>query len=450
MTDHVEALAEFACRRDLQAFDAAAVTRVKWVLLDSLVAMAHGVQVPEMQALLRITLATAPPGPCWVVGTGRQTNAADAALLNGTSGTWLELNEGCLIAKGHPGIQVVPVALALAQELDVGGEALLRAILMGYEISSRVGRGAKLRMAVHPHGTYGAIGSAVAVAVLKGFGPAQMLEAIRIASTLGLATSRRTLLEGATVRNVYTGHSGSMGLLAARLVEAGFSGESTGIESAFGQVLGEEFDLKSLTAGLGEEWLINQGYFKLHPTGRYVHAAIEALLDALAQVPGGRLDVAAIEHVAVRTFKLGSMLNGQVIATSFAARFSIPFALATRLVQGDTSLAAFSEAAVGNPVTQALARRIDVHEEPAFTARYPHEQATEVVIRTGDGRTWTGRCDIMKGEAGNPYQDAEVERKFLHLGSQAWGAEVAETLRDRVLRLEQFTAIGQLAAGLAL
>jgi 2-methylcitrate dehydratase PrpD len=449
MHEHLDALAEFACRRDLDRFDPAAVERARWVILDSLVAMAHGLRVPEMQALLRSTLASAAPGPCWVVGAGRRTNAGDAALLNGTSGTWLELNEGCLIAKGHPGIQVVPLAVALAQELDAPGETLLRAILMGYEVSSRVGRGARLRVAVHPHGTYGAIGAAVAAAVLKGFEVDRMKEVIRVASTLGLATSRRTLLEGATVRNVYTGHSGTMGLLAARLVEAGFTGESAGVQSVFGQVVGEEFDSDSLSAGLGSDWLIKGGYFKLHPTGRYVHAAIDALEAALAQAPDG-LDPAAVERIAVRTFKLGSMLDGQAITTSFGARFSIPFALATRLVHGTTSLAAFSDEAVANPHVQALARRIDVREDPAFTARYPAEQATEAVIRMADGRTLTGQCDVMKGEAANPYRNGEVERKFLDLGTQAWGADAAGMLRDRILRIEQFATTGALLAGLVL
>src|SRR5690606_22711014 len=100
--------------------------------------------------------------------------------------------------KGHPGIQLVPVALATAQRLGSTGPELLRAVLMGYEVASRVGRGARLRLAVHPHGTYGAIGAAVAVGVLKGYSARQMQELICIAATLGLATSRKTLLEGST------------------------------------------------------------------------------------------------------------------------------------------------------------------------------------------------------------------------------------------------------------
>ena len=58
----------------------------------------------------------------------------DAALLNGTAGTWLELDEGNLFAKGHPGIQVVPAAVALAQEFGAS-RTLLIAVALGYELA---------------------------------------------------------------------------------------------------------------------------------------------------------------------------------------------------------------------------------------------------------------------------------------------------------------------------
>src|SRR3546814_9250649 len=80
-----------------------------------------------------------------------------------------------------------------------------------------------------------------------------MRELISVAATLGLATSRKTLLEGSTVRNVYTGHSGVMGLWASRLIETGFTGEPTGVQSAFGEVLGDAFDETSLSQGLRSE-----------------------------------------------------------------------------------------------------------------------------------------------------------------------------------------------------
>src|SRR5690606_3126241 len=130
---------------------------------------------------------------------------------------------------------------------------------------------------------------------------------------------------------------------------------------------------------------IAQSYFKLHPTGRYVHSAIDALEDLLSRAPGGRLDVTQIDRIEVRAYMLAAMLAEKNIVSSFGARFSVPFALASILVHGRSGLASFDDAAVANPQVQALAQRVDLREEPAFTARYPAEQPVtlRIVMRNG-------------------------------------------------------------------
>ena len=192
---YLQALADFAARTRLSDIAPDARERARWVMADCVPVIAAGMQQPEMRALVERHLAHAAPGTAWVIGSGRRAAAGDAALLNGTAGTWLELDEGNLFAKGHPGIQVVPAAIAVAHETRASGSELLAAIALGYEISSRISRAAETRLSIHPHGTYGVIGAAVAVARLSGFDSGQMLELINVAATMGMATSRQTLLE---------------------------------------------------------------------------------------------------------------------------------------------------------------------------------------------------------------------------------------------------------------
>src|SRR5688572_13668385 len=173
--DYLQRLARFAAETKLSDITAPARERARWVLADCIPVIAAGMQQPEMKAFASRQLANAAPGDAWVIGTGRRAAALDAALLNGTAGTWLELDEGNLFAKGHPGIQVVPAAVALAQQTDASGADLLAAVALGYETSARVSRGAQTRLSIHPHGTYGVIGAAVAGARLKGFDAQRML-----------------------------------------------------------------------------------------------------------------------------------------------------------------------------------------------------------------------------------------------------------------------------------
>jgi len=433
---YIAQLADFACSATLDTLSAGARDRARWVLADCVPVIAAGMQQQEMRAFVDAQLANGAAGSAWVIGTGRRAHALDAALLNGTAGTWLELDEGNLFARGHPGIQVVPAAIAVAQQLGSSGTELLAAIAIGYEVSARVSRAADVRLAVHPHGTYGVIGAAVAVARLKRFNAAQMCELLNVAPSMGLATSRQTLLDGATVRNIYTGHSGFMGITATRLVECGFTGEVDGIGSVYGKVLSETFDREKAIAGLGREWLIAQNYFKLHPTGRYAHAAIDALEDLLAHVPGGQLAADQIERVEVRTYMLAAMLAEKRVTSSFGARFSIPFALATILHHRHTGLACYSEEAVANPAVQALALKVDVDEDKAHTARYPNETPCDVRIAMRDGTTHAGHCAIMKGEPSNPHQPGQLEAKFFELGTPVWGEKQTRTLFDSLMQVE--------------
>ncbi len=432
---YLEELASFACRARLTDLGARALERTRWVIADSLPVIAAGMQQTEMQALLQRHMRGAARGTAWVLGARQRASALDAALLNGTAGTWLELDEGNLFAKGHPGIQVVPAAVALAQETGAPGEELLMAVALGYEVSSRVSRAARMKISVHPHGTWGTLGAAIAAGRLKGFDERRMLELINVSSTMGMATSRQTLLDGATVRNIFTGHAGYMGLMAARLVECGFTGETDSPASVYGKVIADGFDPAKATEDLGREWLLAQGYFKLHPTGRYVHSAIDALEDLLSRA--GKLDTGSIARIEVKAYRLAAMLAEKRVTSSFGARFSVPFALATILHHGRSGLAPFEQDAVDNEAIQALAARVEVQEDESYTARYPAEQVCDLRIILAGGRVLEGRCTVTKGEPAKPHQHAELEAKFMQLGVPVWGETVTQRLLDGCMKLEE-------------
>ena len=447
---YLETISRFLSGATLADLTPQARDRARWIIADCIAVIAAGMQQPEMKAFVAKQLASAGPGNAWVIGAGRRAGALDAALLNGTAGTWLELDEGNLFAKGHPGIQVVPAAIALAQERRASGADLLLAAALGYEASARISRAAQIRLSIHPHGTYGVIGAAIAAARLKGFDAGQMRELVNVAATMGMATSRQTLLDGATVRNIFTGHSGYMGLTAARLVECGFTGEIDGVSNVYGKVLSDHFRPEEVTAGLGTDWLITQNYFKLHPTGRYVHSAIDALEDLLGKVPGARLDMDLIREIRVRTYMLAAMLAEKNVVSSFGARFSVPFALASILYHGRSGLASFDEAAVANPKIQALASLVVLEEDTQHTARYPVEQPCDLAITLTDGTTWEGHCTVMKGEPANPHRQEELERKFFDLGTPVWGKDVAAKLFDGLKKLESVPDFGAFADQFAL
>ena len=81
----------------------------------------------------------------------------------------MELDEGNQFGRGHPAIHVFPAVLAMAEEGLFSGRDLILALVLGYEVGTRIGIAAKIRMSMHPHGTWGTVGAAVAVGKLTGY-----------------------------------------------------------------------------------------------------------------------------------------------------------------------------------------------------------------------------------------------------------------------------------------
>jgi 2-methylcitrate dehydratase PrpD len=411
------------------------VERTKQVIFDCLGAVVAGMAEPEMSALAERLAALDGPGTSPVIGGRKLLSPSNAAFLAGTAGTMLELDEGNQYARGHPGIHVVPAALIAAARLGCSGEELITAVVLGYEIGARIGIASKLNVAMHPHGTWGTVGAALAIAKLNEADAATMIETINVASSLGLTTSRKTMLEGATVRNSFAGFSSRIGLLAFEMVAAGFTGERDGVASVYGAVAASSFDPAAMTEDLGSRYEIARNYFKRHAACRYTHAALDALADIQRQA-GGRIDPKAVLGIEVETYVWAAQLDDPEPKSMLAAKFSLPFALATALVNGRASIAAFRDAARGDRVTRALANRVRVEEDPAFTAMLPGARPARVTVRLADGRVLTATAITNRGDTEDPYSAAEVEAKFVDMTGPIWGEGKARNVIAAVAALD--------------
>lgn len=434
--DYLSRLALFVGCTRFEDIPSEVLQRTQQILVDTLPVIAWGMREPQPSALARQQLTGQNEcGGAWVIGAGRTGAALDAAMLNGIAGAWLDFDEGNFLANGHPGIQVIPAALAVAQEQHQSGGELLATIALAYEVVARIGMATQTKLIVNPHGTFGVVGSALAVARLKGMPAEQLRGLASLAASCCMATNRHTMLNGATVRNWYAGHSGFMGQMAVRMAQSGFSGPEDGVNTTFSLVLGDAFSPEVAVQDLGSRWLLTEGYLKLYPTARYAHSAIDALHDALQQA-GGPIAAQDVERIDVRAYKLAAFLSRQDPPDWFGTRFSIPFALATLLVGTRPGLAAFSDEAVADPAVKAVAARVHVVEEPEFTRQYPQLQRVDLRLHLRDGRHIDGACHTTSGEPGRPHAQADLERKYQDLALPLWGASRAQQLQDALMTIE--------------
>ena len=159
--DYLDTLSRFAAELDFASLPPAVREQTSWVLADTLASIVGGSAEPELRALAG-RLGT--PGPATLVGLGGSSSADVAALINGTAGTFLEMDEGNRFSRGHPAVHVLPAALALCEASGASAEVFMAALLVGYEVGSRFGAASRLRPAMHPHGTRGTLGAAAACA----------------------------------------------------------------------------------------------------------------------------------------------------------------------------------------------------------------------------------------------------------------------------------------------
>jgi 2-methylcitrate dehydratase PrpD len=280
---------------------------------------------------------------------------------------------------------------------------------------------------MHPHGTWGTVGAAAACARVLGLDAAGLRETINIASSLTTATSKRTMLEGGLVRNVYAGLSNRNGLLAVELAGCGFTGERDGPGSLFGQIISERFDTTEVLRDLGQDWHLLHNYFKLHSCCRYNHGTLDAL-DAIEAAQGRLPRPEDIARIEVRSYHLAAELDDKAPRNTLAAKFSVPFAVATRLVRSSSAMASFTWDAVRDPRILALAQKVELAEDPAMTQRLPMERPARVVITTTDGRQWAGEAGVNRGDDASPYTADELTAKFMDLTGRVWPADHAQHL----------------------
>jgi 2-methylcitrate dehydratase PrpD len=441
--------AAFAAALDLEDVPDDCLDRATLVVADSLGAILGGSTAPYVAAFAE----QCEGGPATVLGTDRTAPATRAALANGGAGTVLELDEGHKYSAGHPAMHVLPAVLAVAEAegnggtgagTDIGtrtgtdtgtdgdrpagsdaGRRLLASFVAGYEVGARVGVACvPLAPEYHMHGVWGTVGAAAGVARYRGYDAGTTLEAMRIGANHALHTRFDAATEGATVRNTYAGMSAMNGVLAADQAAAGFTGLDDGLARHLDRLCGDGFDRDAVADALGERWETARGYFKNHAACRYTHGALDAL-DAVDDRES--LDPGAVRSVLVETYPAAARLTEPRPENDLEAKFSIPFAVATRLVTGSSAKASFADDALTDEA-YALAARVSVTAADDLAARVPEARSTRVTVELADGRELVEEVRYPRGDERNPFAVEELEAKFRSLATPVVGEAAADRL----------------------
>ena len=392
------------------------VDQVGLVVADTVGVIAAGARSPEISALVGDpSLGLGDVGAARTLARGcARGDPATAAWVNGTAGTFLELDEG-FRPTGHPAVHVVPAALATAEAVHASGLDLAAAVAAGYEVAARMFESFLLPRAMHPHGHFGALGAATAVAMLHEHDPVEM---VRLAATQPLLTGWSACYEGATARNTWSGHANRAGVQAAVLHRAGFTGS---LSSHLSVVAPYALDRSGLRDPVDTATLrICRNYFKLHSACALTHSALDASVRAWSQLDH---DVGAIERIEVATLANNLRVDRLPRPNALSTRFSLPYAVAAAIVTGETGPSSFEWRAD----VAELAARVRVTADPDLDARWPGAAPARVRIVSTSG-TAEHEVDNPHGHHADPASRYELRAKFERIAGDGSAFDIISRL----------------------
>jgi 2-methylcitrate dehydratase PrpD len=444
MVDYLEKLSAFVAETSFEDLSDEAVASVHDVTLDTVGAIVAGSRESENSAFAELIAKRSGPGTATILGHGLKAEPMFASLVNSSAGVALEMDEGNRFGGGHPAIHTLPGTLAVAEEMGASGRSFIEAVLVGYEVESRIGGATKVRDNVHSHGHWGAVGTAAAVAKLRGHTAEGVRAIINLAASMSPANTWTTAFEGATIRNLYPGRSGFHGILAEHLYACGFTGLDDAPSDVFGTIIGESFDQDAVVKGLGGEYRIQQNYFKLHACCRFNHPALDAVMQATASSDFAPEDVEAVE-VSVPSMLQGML--GEYPENMLAAKFNVPYAVSAALVHGKTDISVFRPQIISGQEIRRVAERVTIHIDSDLASKSDVPKTT-ALIKLRDGRELTGETRLVRGDYGNRIPNDELLGKFEFLTRDILGQERTADVISVVSDLENLDDIRTLTEAL--
>jgi len=416
--------------------------RAKYHLLDTLAAMVSGSELPPGQAAQRHIREHSGTGTATVVGTALIAQPIDAALANGMMAHADETDDSHNASRSHPGCAVVPAALAAGEMSGIDGTGLLRSVVLGYDIGTRVvmamgGAGFSYESSLSTHSIAGTFGAAAAACCAVGLDTRRMRWALDYTAqqSSGITAWRRDTdhIEKAFV---FAGKPARDGVTAALLVQSGWNGVDdifSGPDNFFA-AYAPKAQPDRLIDKLGERYEIAQTDIKKWSVGSPIQGPLDAVEAIRGKTP---FEADSVKKVTVRLAP--SVAN--VVDNRDIPDICLQHMIAVMLIDKTVSFqAAHDKARMQDASVLKQRAKVDLVRDEDLAKLLPVRE-TVVEIELNDGTKLSERISAVRGTPRNPMSRDEVTDKARDLISPVLGPETAAHLIDTVFGLEKQTDI---------
>lgn len=419
------------------------IDKTKLLILDHIGCMVGGSVMPEAQRL-RVYLESIDGGGQASVVGGKPMSAPNAAHANAQSANILSLDDS-FIRYGHPGMTILPSALAVAETIDAGGSEFIAAVVAGYEMSMRLGMSLratpKRDQQVKGYASWQIFGATTAAAKLHG------LSADQIAAAFGMTAwhAPQPFLRKFHSRpmnwlkNNY-GWACKGGVTSVDLTIAGYEGNRSifdGPDGYWAMAGSDQFDPEMLVLPYANRSFVAEIGFKPYAGCRWSHTAIDAIRILIREHGVSTSNLRRLEIETVSEFVRD--LNGEYPQSTIEAVFHTPYLVALELL-GKSSAYGLHESDLSDVEVKMEVRKILMSGLPEADEKFFNDSRTPVRMTAylDDGGKHIVCTEIPTGHPEGPkFGRKEVIDKFLSLSEPVIGADPARRLCENVLNIER-------------
>ena len=421
--------------------------KTRFHILDTIAAMVTGSRLKPGQAAINFVGTQGGTPEAAIIGSSVVTTAINAAMANGMLAHSDETDDSHAPSLTHPGCAIVPAALAVAERQQASGEALIRAVAVGYDISSRVARamGGIDARGWHGHATHTIgpmFGAAAAASALLGLNPQGVRYALSYtAQQASGITSWARDVEHIEKSFVFGGNGARCGVTSALFVASGMTGEENAFdgENGFLEVFcprREQFP--ELVGTLGSHYEITLTNIKKFSVGSPIQAAAEAMTSL---VTTHRLTSADVQDIEVLLPPQGA----RIVDGRHMPDVNLQYCMAAIVLDGGklTFEATHTYERLDDPAIVALMPKVRLTGNPDF-AGLESQRPAMVRIQTTDGRTLEQYVPAVKGTKDNPMSREEIEAKAADLIGSVYGEARATAAVRAIMNLDALALVRDL------
>ncbi|QJR14949.1 MmgE/PrpD family protein [Usitatibacter palustris] len=361
-------------------------------------------------------LAMMKPSPqSSVLGRSEKVDMAGAALANGISSHTFDFDDTHLRTIIHPAGPVASALLALAEVTGATGRQVIDALVLGVDVSCRVGNmmyPEHYDRGWHITGSTGTLGAAAGCARLLSLDEAKTTMALGIAASQPIGMREQF---GTMTKPFHPGGAARAGLMSALLAKNGFTASPRAIEAARGyaQTVSTKNDWNEITDQLGQRFEIAFNTYKPFACGIVIHPTI----DAATQLRDKGIKPADIERVELKVHSLVLELTGKKEPKDgLEGKFSVYHGFCCGLMVGRAGEHEYDDAFVNRPDMVELRRKVVATVDDSIS-----EESADVVAVLKDGRREHVFVKHSIGSLERPMTDAMLEAKFRDMGEPVIG-----------------------------